>query len=62
MVDRQDGLLIVQQAAERLSCSVAGIRKWIYRGHLKPVKLGRLVRLRAADVDKAVQYGLERMA
>jgi excisionase family DNA binding protein len=51
-------LLTIKQAAERLACSEAAIRKWIYQGRLTPVKLGRLTRLRRADVERVASIGL----
>lgn len=45
-------LLTVKQAAEILSCSEAAIRKWVYQKRLRAVKVGRLTRLRAADLER----------
>ena len=50
-----DKLLTVKQAAELLACSEAGIRKWIYQRKLPVVKVGRLTRVRATDLEKFVQ-------
>jgi excisionase family DNA binding protein len=50
-------LLTIKQAAERLACSEAAIRKWISQGRLTRVKLGRLTRLRLEDVERMVSAG-----
>jgi excisionase family DNA binding protein len=51
-------LLTVKQAAEWLVCSEAAIRKWLYQRRLRPVKIGRLVRLRQRDLEAMVTTGL----
>lgn len=53
-----DGLLSVKDAAERLACSEAMLRKWMYTGKLPFVKVGRLSRLREQDMDAWVRLGL----
>jgi excisionase family DNA binding protein len=53
-----DRLLTVEEAAELLACSKAAVRKWIYQGRLRKVKVGRLTRLRLADVEAMVSSGL----
>jgi excisionase family DNA binding protein len=51
-------LLTVKGAAQMLSCSEAAIRKWLYQRRLPAVKVGRLVRLRQADLEALVAKGL----
>ena len=51
-------LLDVKQAAEQLSCSPAAIRKWIFQGRLRAVKVGKLTRLRQEDIDRVASEGL----
>jgi excisionase family DNA binding protein len=53
-----DYLLSVKDAAQRLACSEAMLRKWMYRGKLPFVKVGRLSRLREQDLDAWVRLGL----
>ena len=53
-----DGLLTTEDVAKLLGCSEAAVRKWRSQGRLKAVKLGRLVRFRAQDVEKAATKGL----
>lgn len=53
-----DQLLSLKRAAERLACSEAALRKWIYQGRIKSVKVGRLVRIRESDVDVLIVRGL----
>ncbi len=55
-------LLSIKEAARRLACSEAAIRKWIYQRRLPPVKIGRLTRLRAEDVERVASEGLDRKA
>jgi excisionase family DNA binding protein len=52
-----DRLLTVKEAAELLACSEAAVRKWIYQQRLPKVKVGRLTRLRQADVEALVDAG-----
>ena len=56
--DMDEQLLSPRRAAEILSCSEPLIRKWIRVGTLPAVKLGRLVRVRKADVEAAIRLGL----
>jgi excisionase family DNA binding protein len=55
-----DQLVTVKQAAEALSCSEAAIRKWIYQRRLPALKVGRLTRLRASDLETLLAKGLSR--
>ena len=50
-------LLTVREAAEVLAVSEAAIRKWVRHQRLEAVKLGRLVRLRAADINQLAERG-----
>ena len=52
-------LITVEDAAKRLSCSPAAIRKWLYQRRLQAVKVGRLTRLRLEDVERIASVGLE---
>jgi excisionase family DNA binding protein len=51
-------LLTIPEAAQRLACSPGAVRKWLRQGRLRPVRLGRAVRLRAADVVRAISEGI----
>jgi excisionase family DNA binding protein len=51
-------LVTTKDAAAQLGCSEAAIRKWIYQRRLKPVRVGRLVRLRAEDIQRVAEEGL----
>ena len=53
-----DCLLSVKESAQRLACSEAMLRKWMYTGKLPFVKVGRLSRLREQDLDAWVRLGL----
>ena len=50
-------LLSVPDAAALLGCSQAAIRRWLSQRRLKGVKVGRLVRLRMADLEAFIQSG-----
>lgn len=43
-----------KEAAARLGCSVAAIRKWRYQKRLPYVKVGRLVRFRPVDLEQLI--------
>lgn len=51
-------LLSVKEAAQRLSCSEAAIRKWLYQRRLPRVKVGRLTRIRQSDLERLLAHGL----
>jgi excisionase family DNA binding protein len=51
-------LLTVPQAATRLAVTPGAIRRWIVQRRLRPVKLGRAVRLRTVDVERAINEGI----
>jgi excisionase family DNA binding protein len=51
-------LVTVKDAATRLACSEAAIRKWRFQGKLKPVKVGSLLRFRAEDIERIATKGL----
>ena len=54
-----DALLSVKEAAKLLACSEAMLRKWMYRGRLPRVKIGRLTRIRQSDLEALVRLGLQ---
>ena len=51
-------LITVKEAAAILTCSEAAIRKWLYQRRLPSVKVGRLTRLRVADLEALIAKGL----
>jgi excisionase family DNA binding protein len=53
-----DQLLTVKEAAQRLACSEAAVRRWLYQLRLPAVKVGRLVRLRAKDLEAVITKGV----
>ena len=55
---REMQLITVEEAAKRLSCSPAAIRKWLYQRRLRAVKVGRLTRLRLEDIERVASEGL----
>lgn len=55
-------LLSFKEAAQQLSCSVAALRKWKLQGRLPYVMIGRLVRVRASDVEDLAAHGLPKSA
>ena len=54
----EEKLLSVKDAADRLSCSEAAIRKWIHQRRLQSVKMGRLTRIRLSDIEDLLANGL----
>jgi excisionase family DNA binding protein len=50
--------LTVKEVAHKLSIKPKTVRKWLREGKLKGVKLGRLWRIREADIDKLAETGL----
>jgi excisionase family DNA binding protein len=53
------GLLTLDQAAERLAVSPRTLRRWVARGLIPAFRQGRVLRLRALDLDRFIA---ERMA
>jgi len=50
-------LISLKEAAELLSVSRSTLRRWIAQGLLPYVRLGRLLRVRVADLDALVRIG-----
>ena len=66
VVDLRDGaasaprlsrLLTIEQAAELLNVSVRNVREQIYRRRLGIVKVGRLVRIEATELEAFIERG-----
>lgn len=53
-------LLTSKQAADALACTEAAIRKWIAQRRLAAVKVGRLTRIRPADLEKFIEASGQR--
>jgi excisionase family DNA binding protein len=51
-------LLSVPQVAERLGVTRACIRRWILERKITTVKLGRLIRIPASEIERLVNTGL----
>lgn len=51
-------LLSVSQIAERLGVTEACIRRWILERKVATVKLGRLIRIPSAEVERLISSGL----
>jgi len=51
-------LLSVQEFAEALNITVACVRRWILERRVATVKLGRLIRIPASEVERLVESGL----
>lgn len=56
--DTTPRLVTFEQAGHELGISPFTIRTWVQRGHLQAVKVGKLLRLRRADVDRLATEGL----
>lgn len=50
-------LITLKEAASLLSISRSTLRRWIAQGRLPCVRLGRLLRVRVADLDALVRIG-----
>jgi len=50
-----DRLLCAREVAELLGCSTAAVRRWIFQQRLASVRVGRLRRVRQADVHAFVE-------
>lgn len=50
-------LLTPEEAGERLSVATKTIKDWLRAGKLKGVKVGRLWRIREADLDAFINAG-----
>ena len=51
-------LLSITEFAARLRVTSACVRRWLLEGKIAKVKLGRLVRIPAAEVDRLISEGL----
>ena len=51
-------LLSVPQVAERLGVTRACIRRWILERKITTVKLGRLIRVPASEIERLIDRGL----
>jgi excisionase family DNA binding protein len=51
-------LLSVPQMADRLGVTRACIRRWILERKITTVKLGRLIRIPASEVERLVSSGM----
>jgi excisionase family DNA binding protein len=54
-----DQLISVKESAHRLGCTEAAIRKWLHQRKIERVKLGRLTRIRQADLEAIIRVGLQ---
>ena len=50
-------LLTIEQAADRLGTSVRFVRRLVFERRIAYVKLGRLVRIAAGDLDAFIRAG-----
>ena len=56
--ERHPLLLTVDEAAQALAVTPAAVRKWVWQRRLPAVHVGRLLRLRHADVARVATDGL----
>lgn len=56
VVDRQ--LFTLEEAGRVLGCSHWLLRKHIERGTVRPTRLGRLVKLSSAEIERIQEQGL----
>jgi excisionase family DNA binding protein len=50
-MDASTTLLSAEQIAKEIGCSLLTVRRKIYSGQLKSLKIGRLVRIRREDLE-----------
>ena len=53
-------LMTVDEVAEIFRVSKASVYRWVERGLLPAVKVGRIVRFNGQDVEQLLGHGLER--
>jgi len=58
MDSKRTALLSVPQFADALGVTPACIRRWILERKITTVKLGRLIRIPSAEVERLVNSGL----
>ncbi len=58
MKELRERLLTVKEFAETLGMKEPGVRRWLLERKITSVKLGRLVRIPAAEVQRLVESGL----
>jgi len=56
--ERVDQLVTVDDAAQRLSCTPAAVRRWLSERRIERIKVGRLTRIRASDIADVIAHGL----
>lgn len=54
-----DELFSIKDAAVKLAVTESAVRKWIYQRRIPIVKVGRLTRIRQADLAAWVRLGLQ---
>ena len=54
---KQDKLLTVEAAADRMGTSVRFVRRLIAERRIEFIKLGRLVRIAESDIDAFIEAG-----
>jgi excisionase family DNA binding protein len=59
-VNKQDYLLKVDEFAEALRVTPAAVRRWILERKVNIVKVGRLVRVPASEVQRLIDAGTRR--
>ncbi len=50
----RDALLTLAEAADRLGCSRATVKRWVAAGTLPTFRVGRVVRIRELDLERFV--------
>ncbi|MCB1197197.1 MAG: helix-turn-helix domain-containing protein [Deltaproteobacteria bacterium] len=51
-------LLNIKEVAHILKCTEYAIRKWSASGKIHPIKIGRCLRFRQAEIDHILENGL----
>ena len=55
----KEGLMIANEVADYLNCSVSTVRRLVMKGRIPHFRLGKLVRFRRNDIDTWLTYQRE---
>jgi len=60
MNEKQDELLTVEEAADRLKCSTGAVYAWLRTGKLKALRAGSLWRIRVSDLEEFLSRPMQK--
>ena len=59
MTPSPDPLITLVDVAERLNVSLRSVQRLVRQGRIRVIRIGRLVRVQAADVDRFIRNSLK---